>query len=795
MTKKEMNTEKLLFLYSCALEDGDFANIETILQQAENNPEFMAQLQEIDAVYAADLQFSRGKSINFSVPTTQTSQFLNGHALVTPMPDKQSKSMHSTNRRGFKFMRIAILIITMLGSFFTYLGTYHNDDAIIVTEIPTGQSATLLPQTERVPITAENVDQLTVLQSYGEIHRDADVAWSHDGQQIIVYGTIGLRLYDAHTYELVETIDLDQPSFGFAVNPQKSEVAFSSGRSEITFFDLVSQEVILTLETTYDWPYGLTYSPNGKMLAMIYGEQDEVHIFDTATGELKMVLHGYGSEFRQLVFSPDNQYLAVAGTLANIAPVSVDAESLTNQGAVVWDITLGLPVASLHAPLNSNASLIYSADGQSIFITDLHGEIYMWDTSEFSVDDFQSYNTIANTVHTGNLFDETKSESWKSSTSFWLNTEDTLMTVNNEIYPEYELWDLSTEEPAETIKFDGLDSEDQETYATYKLNPDNTQLLRIISGKIQVIDLASNSLVGTIPFSQDFWSDLTFDAASSRLVVNGRNGIILWDVITGQEINRTVSYSLTSSGITDLQFSKLDPNLLMVTGGFAGRRGITAWNIANNDIEYVWQDQLNYERTLSIDIAEPNRLLFTTEAGELSWYEINEDDSNQRNILTYDLFVRPVYFSDDPEALWTNEGHVIVKDYRKIMYVYDRESGDIIAELTGHVDNISNISLSEDGNLLASVDYAGTLIIWDTATWEPLHKVFNVAEGAYQVSIANDNRLVAIGGGGQIVLWDMTTESMLVTLEDTGSVVKFSPDGTLLATFKDNEVVVWGIPE
>ncbi len=805
MTKQEMNIEKLLFLYSCALEDGDFETIEAILQQAQNNAALMAQLKEIDAVYAADLQFTRGKSVKFYPPTTQTSQSLNGHAVVTPMPVTESRPMHSTNRRGFKLMRIAILIITILGSFFTYLGNYHDNDAIVVNEITTGQSATLLPQSERTPITADNVDDLTVLQSYGQLQNDKGAAWSYDGQQIIVYGTQGISLYDAQSYELIETITAYQSSLGFAVNPQKAEVAFVSGRNQLTFFDLTSQEVVLTQETTYDWPYGLTYSPNGEMLALIYGEQDQVHIYDTSTGELTMVLHGYDARINQLVFSPDNQYLALVGTIPDTLVLNFTGDELSNQGAVIWDVKLGLPAATLHAPLNSNPTLVFSDDGQQIYITDFRGEVYTWNTSEFSEKSFASYNTLAYTYHAGTLLGQPLTEDWKSSTSFWLDTQDTLLTVNNEIYPEYNIWDLSAEIPGETISIEGLESDDQEAYASYKLSPDNTQLLRITATNIQVIDLASHSLAGSIPYYRDYWNDLTFDTASSRLALNGQYGLIVWDVITGQEINHKMSYSFASPGITDVQFSKLDPDWLMVTGGFEGQHGITAWNAVNDEIEHVWQDQYyNYERVLSIDVAEPNRLLFATENGDLYRFDIEADGSNQRNILARDIFVRPIYLSINPQALWTNDGSVVLKDYRKTMYVLNGEtedtltegdSGDILAELTGHVDTISDISLSADGSVLASVDYAGTLIIWDTTTWEPIHKVFNIADEPYQVSIANDNRLVAIGGGGQIVLWDMTTESTLTTLEDTGSVVRFSPDGTLLATFKENEVVVWGIPE
>ena len=52
MNKQNIDHEKLLFLYSCALEDGDFATIQDILAQAEQDAELMAQLREIEALAA-----------------------------------------------------------------------------------------------------------------------------------------------------------------------------------------------------------------------------------------------------------------------------------------------------------------------------------------------------------------------------------------------------------------------------------------------------------------------------------------------------------------------------------------------------------------------------------------------------------------------------------------------------------------------------------------------------------------------------------------------------------------------
>ena len=48
-----LHDEKTLYLYSCALEDGDFETIGSILLQAADDPTLRALLFDLEAVYQA----------------------------------------------------------------------------------------------------------------------------------------------------------------------------------------------------------------------------------------------------------------------------------------------------------------------------------------------------------------------------------------------------------------------------------------------------------------------------------------------------------------------------------------------------------------------------------------------------------------------------------------------------------------------------------------------------------------------------------------------------------------------
>ena len=164
-----------------------------------------------------------------------------------------------------------------------------------------------------------------------------------------------------------------------------------------------------------------------------------------------------------------------------------------------------------------------------------------------------------------------------------------------------------------------------------------------------------------------------------------------------------------------------------------------------------------------------------------------------------------------------------------------------ITFLEGHTDQISSISFSSDGRILASGSHDATIKLWDIATKENIatldhgrsyrvHSVsfspngktlasnsshvelWNVATGKKiatlrghrstirSVSFSPDGRILA-SGGDTVKLWDVATGVNTATLEGhrSGSgvsSVSFSPDGRILASGggpRDNTVKLWDV--
>jgi WD40 repeat protein len=140
------------------------------------------------------------------------------------------------------------------------------------------------------------------------------------------------------------------------------------------------------------------------------------------------------------------------------------------------------------------------------------------------------------------------------------------------------------------------------------------------------------------------------------------------------------------------------------------------------------------------------------------------------------------------------------EEYSGRLQLRDARTGRWLRSLRGHVNEVIALAFSPDGAVLASGAgvwcKSGEVRLWEVSTGRCLHVLTGHPNQVESVAFSPDGRLLASAGVGpvgedapvytsDVRLWDVATGQLvraLPDLEDVGSPIAFSPDGTLLAT-------------
>jgi len=134
----------------------------------------------------------------------------------------------------------------------------------------------------------------------------SEVAFSPDGSILAVASSIGVWLYDAHTYAEIGLMESNAWVASIAFSPDGSLLASGSWDNTIKLWDVKSRTNIATLEGHTSYVSPVAFSPDGSLLAS--GSYGEVKLWDVRSRTLVATLEV--PYVNSVAFSPDGSLLA-----------------------------------------------------------------------------------------------------------------------------------------------------------------------------------------------------------------------------------------------------------------------------------------------------------------------------------------------------------------------------------------------------------------------------------------------------------------------------------------------------
>lgn len=525
-----------------------------------------------------------------------------------------------------------------------------------------------------------------------------------------------------------------------------------------------SQALAITALMAVDQPdYALLVSAEALHAADTYDARNSLLTVLTTHRRLIRVLHDHTAPVRCVAYSPDGHWFATGDKSGNV----LLWDSATHTILATATVTVENDGALVPVTVNSVA---FSPDGMLLAVGGADGSVRLWNVAARAWDD---------RVLTGHE---------RAVWSVTFSPDGTLL-ASGSADQVIRLWDVATGDAiGEPLAGHG------DLVFSVTFSPDGTLLASgSADNTVRLWNVESGEVVGDPLTGHTNWViDVAFSPDGTLLASGSAdNTMRLWNVATGEPVGvpleghtnwvRSVAFNadgtLLASGSADGTLQLLD----MTTGQvevLAGHQN-PVWGVAF-DPAGEWLISAGEDMLVGV------------------WNVLKT--SLHRDVLVgHKEDVLGVAFSPDGRWVASSGGKLLGGGQDNVTRVWDVATGKLLVELAGHNDTVSGVAFSPAGHTLATIGNNGTVILWNTTTWEMIGAPLT-GQNAVLMSLtfSPDGALLITGGSnGSVAVWDAISGDLLhgpLVAHTGGGVLSMavSPDGHWLATGgADNTVRLW----
>ncbi len=525
----------------------------------------------------------------------------------------------------------------------------------------------------------------------------------------------------------------------------------SASHTEVFVWDVATRQRKAMFEEHTGKVTGIALSANGNILAS--GSTDgTVQVWDIVTGQRKATFEGHSGEVHVTLTNDGNT-----------------CASTKQELVLLWDISSGQRNATLNTEAGSNKSLAFSPNGRTLATNRYVGSgfygLQLWDVPS------GKHKTIIRRIYNTQF----------TSLAFSADGRTIIGALDNSTVFVQDV--TSGQLKASFVRPNGVWSiaygTERGTLAS--ANADYTvAIYDVASGQRNAtLNTETADVGGGINKSLAF-SPNGRTLATNRYVGSGYFGLQLWDVPSGK--HKTAIRRIYNTQFTHLAFSA------------DGRTIIGA--LTNNTVfvQDVPSRQVKSEFTLDKHTDGVRSIAVSPDFGTLAsasedWTVRLWDTATGTHKAVFEGhtdWVNSVAFSPDGDTLisGSSDGTVIE---------WDAATGHNRATLEGHTGAVEDIVFSPDGSLFASVSQDGIQL--RNATTVQHEATFTVpTENLTRAAFSSDGRLLAGGTQhGWVYVWEIATGQLKTTISHGHAIadIAFSSNGRTVAIAGGSNVSVW----